>query len=88
MQIAKDGVALAGIEVLVFAIDLDDGDFIIQLSHIQVIGHKEIAVAVGHVANVCLQPRSTRQTYEETGDFIARAALLAPDCLLYTSRCV
>ncbi len=48
MQCAKLGITFAGIEKLFLAIHLNDGDIVIQLAPIKIIGEEKITIAVGH----------------------------------------
>ena len=79
MQSAELGIAFAGVEERLFARYLDDSDLVIQLTHIQVVGYKEVVITVGHVGQVSLETSSSGQADEETGNFIPITAFLCPD---------
>src|ERR1700733_14728546 len=79
MQSAELGIAFAGVEERLFARYLDDSDLVVQLTHIQVVGYKEVVITVGYIGHVSLETGSARQANEEARNFIPIAAFLCPD---------
>src|SRR3984885_974035 len=79
MQSTELGIAFAGVEERLFARYLDDSDLVIQLTHIQIVGYKEVVITVGHVAQVSLETGSPSKADEEAGNFIPITSFLLPD---------
>ena len=72
-------IALAGIEVLLLAVDIDDGDVVIQLRQSQVAGYKNAAIAIGYNHQIRLHSSGAGHGDKELGNLIVAAAFALPD---------
>src|SRR5580700_2638957 len=70
MQLAILRIAFAGIEKLFLAIDLHDGDIVIQLTQVKIIGQEKITIAVGYDPHVRFESCSASKADEEPGELI------------------
>ena len=79
MQFAILRITFAGIEKLFLAIDLHDGDIVIQLTQVKIIGQEKITIAVGHDPHVRFESCSASKADEEPGELIPITPFLFPD---------
>ncbi len=72
-------VAGAGIEELFFAVDVDDGNIVVELSEVEVGSEKETAIAIGDGGEVGLHASGACHGDEEFRDLVIAATLARPD---------
>ena len=72
-------VAGAGVEELFFAVDVDDGDVVVELREAEVGFEKETAITIGDGGEVGLHAGGACHGDEEFGELVVAATLARPD---------
>ena len=80
-EVSVGAVAFAGIEVHVLAVDVDDGDQVVELIHVEPLGEEDLLGAVGDEHGVGLHAGGAGHGDEELGELRGVAALALEDVI-------